>query len=60
MALDIDGDFLVHANRQVVCAIGMGDGPLALLQVAGLIVQGLVQLAHGGGGKIDGFHVRAP
>ncbi|MNY57569.1 hypothetical protein D3C86_1937950 [compost metagenome] len=38
----------------------MGDDPLAFFEGLGLVVQGLVQFAHFGSGKIDGFHVCAP
>ncbi len=60
VALDIDGDGFVDADRQVVRAIGMRDQPFAVLQFLDLIVQGLIEITHGGAGKIDGFHGRAP
>ncbi len=60
MALNIDGDGLVDADRQVMRAVRVGDQPFALLQCLDLIVQSLVEITHGGAGKIDGFHERAP
>ncbi|MNP22408.1 hypothetical protein D3C76_1150800 [compost metagenome] len=58
--LDIHGYRFVDANGEVVSTVGMGHDPLALLKIFNLIVQRLVEVAHGGSGKIDNFHVRAP
>jgi len=57
VAFDIDGHRLIHPHRKVVLAVGVGDAPLV---VDGLGVQRLVEVTHGGGGKVDGFHVCAP
>ncbi|MNP77892.1 hypothetical protein D3C76_1754090 [compost metagenome] len=60
MALDIDRDRFVNANRKVVSTIGVSDYPFSFLKRPGLIVQPLVQVTHCGIAKIDSFHVRAP
>ncbi|MNE83783.1 hypothetical protein D3C80_1806290 [compost metagenome] len=58
--LDIDGHGLVHANGEVVLAVGVGHHPFAVFYVVHLVMQRLVEVAHAGDGKIDGFHVCAP
>ena len=47
MTLDIDGQRGIHADGQVVLAVRVGDHPFTVVQLADLLMQGLVEIAHG-------------